>query len=179
MNDYKTYKIDIEVKELTDYIKLSNNKFHHIFGRNNSTDYYYMYNFFSIASCNQHVYKLYTELLRCIRDYTTTHDQLWLQSWINLHTKDQVLQSHSHDFPIHGYISITDHKTTTVFTDSHNGNIMYEIQNQPGQIYIGPGFRYHHVRVDEDFDDERITLGFDLQTSNMISENFSFIPIVL
>jgi hypothetical protein len=56
---------------------------------------------------------------------------------------------------------------------------MYEVQNEPGQIYLGPGHRYHHVRVDEDYDNERITLGFDLQDSNMISENFSFIPIIL
>lgn len=179
MTDYKLYQIDVNLSELTEYIKLSNSKFYHLFGRNNSTDFYYMYNFFSIASCNEHVYKLYKELLRCIRDYTTPKDNLWMQSWINLHRKDEVLKSHSHDFPIHGYITITDQKTTTVFTDSQNGNIMYEVQNKPGQIYLGPGYRYHHVRVDEDYDDERITLGVDLQDSNMISENFSFIPIIL
>ena len=53
------------------------------------------------------------------------------------------------------------------------------MENKPLQVYIGPGRMHHHVEVKEDFDDERITLGFDLQLSDTISENFSFIPIQL
>ena len=62
-------------------------------------------------------------------------------------------------------------KTRTVFSD-------YEIKNEIGNIYIGPGDREHKVIVDENFDTPRITLGFDvsLETEDL-NDTISLIPI--
>ena len=75
--------------------------------------------------------------------------------------------------------TLTNHKSDTVFTDGENGSELWRIENKPLQVYLGPGRIYHHVEVKEDYDDERITLGFDVQMKDMISDNFSFIPIAL
>ena len=181
-NVYQLNNLDQD--KLIEYVKLSVAKFEHLFGgREFATEFYYLYNFFTIASCQQEVYNLYTQVVDCVRDYVEINglpdEQVWLQSWINNHKQDQVLKSHCHDFPLHGYITLTNHKSDTVFTDGENGSELWRIENKPLQVYLGPGRIYHHVEVKEDFDDERITLGFDVQMKDMISDNFSFIPIAL
>ena len=82
-----------------------------------------------------------------------------------------MLNWHSHQWDYHGYISIDPKKTRTVFSD-------YEIKNEVGNIYIGPGDREHKVIVDENFDTPRITLGFDvsLETEDL-NDTISLIPI--
>ena len=102
-----------------------------------------------------------------------------MQMWMNIHDKDQVLKSHSHDFPYHGYFSLTPQNTDTVFQDKINGKELYRIKNSPYQVYIGVGSRPHYVDVLEDYTDKRITFGFDIQTNELVTGNFSFIPIVL
>lgn len=179
MNDYKLYQLNVDQNKLIEYVKISRDKFNYLYrGFEHATKFYYLYNFFTIASCNSTVYELYLQLLNCFRDYGV-ESSAWMQCWMNIHKQDQVLTSHSHDYPIHGYVSLSSHNTSTVFTDSHNGTELYRIDNKPMQVYIGPGHRHHHVVVNQSYDDERITLGFDLQLSDTITENFSFIPIVL
>lgn len=181
--DYKLYNIntgEIDQKELLNYVQMSVAKFNHLYGGiDHATEFYYLYNFFSIASCNKNVYRLYLSLVNCIRDFIGKQDNVWLQTWMNVHRQSDVLKSHSHAYPYHGYISLSSHNTHTVFTDGHDGKEIYRVENLPLQVYIGPGYRHHHVEVIDDYDDERITLGFDLQLTDTISENFSFIPIVL
>lgn len=185
MKDYNLYQLSgLNQRKLIEIAKLSSDKFNHLYGGfDHSTKYYYLYNFFTIASCNNDTYMLYLETLKAIKKHFYTQNidskNTWLQMWMNIHTQTNVLTSHSHNFPIHGYISLTNHNTDTVFTDGHCGNEIYRIQNKPLQMYIGPGYRHHHVEINEDFDGERITLGFDLQLENTMTDNFSFIPIIL
>ena len=54
--------------------------------------------------------------------------------------------------------SIDPKNTRTVFEG-------YDIKNEVGNIYIGPGYRKHKVEVDEHFDQPRITLGYDIETN--------------
>jgi hypothetical protein len=126
---------------------------------------------------------LYLEVVKAVKNFFQLHnissDSVWLQTWMNIHKETEVLKSHSHDYPIHGYISLTNHNTDTVFTDGHDGKEIYRIENKPLQLYLGPGYRHHHIEVRESYSDERITLGFDIQLDDVITENFSFIPIVL
>lgn len=183
MKDYQIYTLtDINQSELLDYVQMSKAKFEHLYrGFDHSTDFYYLYNFFTISSCNSEVYKLYLKMVKCIRHYFDLYeiskDNVWIQTWMNIHKESEVLKSHSHDYPIHGYLSLSNHITDTVFTD--NGRELYTIKNEPLQLYIGPGHRHHHVSVVESYTDERITLGFDIQNFNVVTDNFSFIPIVL
>lgn len=181
--DYKLYDIsdrDIDQSDLLNYVQMSVAKFNHLYGGlTHATEFYYLYNFFTVASCNRNVYKLYLSLVDSIRDYLGKQDNVWMQTWMNVHRESEVLKSHSHEYAYHGYVSLSSHNTNTVFTDGEDGNEMYKIRNLPMQIYIGPGYRHHHVEVIDSFDDERITLGFDLQLTDTVTENFSFIPVVL
>lgn len=187
MKDYQIYNINspkINQKKLIEYVNLSVDKFNHLYqGFEHKTEYYYLYNFFTIASCNPEVYELYCSLVKCIRHYFDLYEipktNVWLQSWMNTHKQNDVLKSHSHAYSYHGYISLSDHLTYTVFTDDHDGNELYRVTNYPLQVYMGPGYRHHHVETAESFSDNRITLGFDIEINNTISENFSFIPVIL
>lgn len=142
------------------------------------------YNVYGVCSCNQWFYDIYKAQINAIREYfklsnTEVPDQLWLQSWINSHTPSQVLKTHNHDWPWHGYISIDPKKSHTVFTDKPYGKELYRVENKVGQIYVGPGYRFHHVEVLEPFDGERITFGFDLEHRDRIMDNIGFLPIIL
>ena len=141
------------------------------------------YNVYGLCSCNQWFYTIYKSLIQGLREYyavsnTPIPEQLWLQSWINSHTPKQVLKTHNHEWPLHGYISIEPKKSCTVFTDKPNGKELYRIENKVGQIYIGPGSRFHHVEITEPFEGERITLGFDLEHRDRIFDNIGFMPII-
>lgn len=156
---------------------------HH--ARNDNITWQFMnYNVYGVCSCNQWFYDIYKSQIEAIKLYfeltkTEVPDQLWLQSWINSHTPGQVLKSHNHDWPWHGYISIEPKKSDTVFTDKPGGQELYRVNNKVGQIYIGPGYRFHHVELLEPFDGERITFGFDLECRDRIFDNIGFLPIIL
>jgi hypothetical protein len=142
------------------------------------------YNVYGICGCNEWFYNIYRSQIEAIREYfkvsnTEVPHQLWLQSWINSHTPNQVLKSHNHDWPWHGYISIDPKISDTVFTDKPGGKELYRIQNKIGQLYIGPGHRFHHVEVLEPFEGERITFGFDLEFNDRIMDNIGFLPIII
>ena len=70
-------------------------------------------------------------------------------------------------------MSIRPHYTTTTFGD-------YEVKNEIGNIYIGPGHRDHKVIVNKEWKDDmpRLTLGYDIITDVNIPDNqFSAIPL--
>jgi hypothetical protein len=151
---------------------------------NNLTWYFTEYNIFGLCACSQEFYDIYSDLIRGMRAYfqefqIPMQKQLWLQSWVNSHKPHEVLKSHNHDWPWHGYISIDPKDSETVFTDKPNGTELYRIKNKIGQVYFGPGHRFHHVVVNSPFQGERVTLGFDLENRERILDNRGFFPIVL
>jgi hypothetical protein len=177
-----------QIKEITrsgiDRFKRNRGMQNHSAHAGNLTWMFNQYNLFALYSNNQHFYEIYKNLISAIREYfnvtgTDVPSQLWLQSWVNGHTKNQILKSHNHEWPIHGYISIDPKHTETVFTDAPNGNELYRITNKVGQIYVGPGSRFHHVELLEPFEGERITFGYDVEYRDRILDNMSFIPIIL
>jgi hypothetical protein len=144
--------------------------------KNGSTWDYKMYNIFSLATGSTLFYQIYKDLIFVVKDYLKDQQDVsnstWVQSWLNYHKQDEVLDWHDHYFSYHGYISIDPKDTTTEFKE-------YSIQNKPGNVYIGPGSRPHRVVVNKPYTDTRITLGFDLLTSPRDSTgNLSFIPII-
>ncbi len=129
---------------------------HDIFG-SDFTWSYGKYNVFGLTSATRVFYDLYCELNDFVYDYNGNGD-LWMQSWLNYHDTGGLLDWHGHQWPIHGYISIRPHNTKTIFR-----NPEYEIINEVGNVYIGPGFREHKViSPNSHFDTNRITLGFDI-----------------
>ena len=129
-----------------------------VFPDKDSTWNYHTYNIFALTAPSTSWYKLYVELRNFVRSQLGDDRPLWLQSWVNYHKCDEVLDWHGHEFEYHGYISIDPKKTRTLFED-------WTIDNKPGQIYFGPGYVKHKVEVLEPFEGVRTTLGFDVHTT--------------
>ena len=167
---YKVYKSELIVKNqqqiISDLEQCKQKKF--------VEDYtwdYAKYNIFTLNPNSFLLNKLFLELKNVVRDYIKS-DTLWLQSWLNYDEKNKFTDWHNHSWPYHGYISIRPHNTSTIFED-------YEIKNEVGNIYIGPGNSRHYVKVNEEFNTPRITLGFDIKDVKTIiyKDMVSFIPI--
>lgn len=142
-----------------------------VFPTKDTTWNYRLYNIFSAASPSIIFYKLFKELNGIIREYVGHNEPLWMQSWLNYHTADTVLDWHDHSWPYHGYVSIDPKDTITKFET-------FEIQNKVGLIYIGEGNIKHKVEVLNNFNDTRITLGFDVHTEpGFPFQQLSLIPI--
>ena len=170
--DHRLYKSQVVIDNQRVMINILNNAIPLLEGED-STWTYHKYNVFGLTSPTRVFYELYKELRRFCYDYTGVPKDLWMQSWVNYHMPDKVLPWHNHEWPIHGYISILPHKTKTVFDG-------YEIVNEIGNVYIGPGGRHHRVEVLEDYDTPRITIGFDLTDSpSALSGNIALIPFPL
>jgi hypothetical protein len=174
-HNYKVFSSDF-VKQnqatLMNDVRVGMEKFRDNFGTSDSTYTYSKYNVFSLTATSLAFYALYKDLNFAIKDYMSTSDPVWFQSWINFHKTDEVLKWHDHEFPFHGYITIDPKNTVTEFEN-------YQIKNEVGNIYIGPGHRPHRVNVIEPFNGERVTLGFDLITKGNDKINLlGLIPIV-
>jgi hypothetical protein len=138
-------------------------------GKDSTWDYR-LYNTFAITSPSLVYYKLFDELKTIIREFVDHDRPLWMQSWINFHGNDQLLQWHQHAWPVHGYISIDPKVSSTVF-ETHF------IENKVGNIYIGLGGIAHKVQADI-FDGRRITIGFDVaEDPHNPDGQFNLIPI--
>jgi len=159
-------------------------------GNLNSTWLYPVYNIFAAASPSNHFYYLNGFINSAVKNHFHAvlkyppDTQIWMQSWINFHSSEDILKKHNHLFSWHGYISIDPKDSKTVFFDK-NGKENYYVENKPGLMYIGPGDIYHEVRLNTSMQngDHRITLAFNIMTShdpdfsyNMI-DGSSFIPV--
>ena len=174
MNDYKIYKSQLIIDNKDEMVRQINQFYlthQKYFAGRDSTWTYGSYNFFALSSPSMLFRKLFFELKEIIYDYVPDKYK-WMQCWLNYHTPEQVLKWHNHEWKYHGYISIDPKDTKTVFED-------YEIKNEIGNIYIGPGFRQHKVVVDKHYTEPRITLGFDICVDPLDSNGdmLSLIPI--
>ena len=185
IEDYVVYKSNVVLenqKELIEDLEVCMNT-------NVVKDFTWDYDKYNIFTLNPNsivLHKLYTELVGFIKDFCVQHiltrsvralpeeaNFFWLQAWCNFHDNNAFEHSHNHWWPYHGYISIRPHNTTTCFE-----NPQYEIKNEVGNIYIGQGFNRHFVRVDErEFDTPRITIGFNVKTTQIPSKHLGIIPI--
>lgn len=143
------------------------------------------YNIFSLCAGSQFLHGVFIDLRRAIRAHWQLHDleqpqSLWLQCWANLHSEHERLLAHNHEWPWHGYITVIPQPSRTVFLaeQSVDSQELYHIDNQAGQIYIGPGYRYHAVDYTQSFTGSRLTLGWDLCTTDrLIDHRMGFIPL--
>ena len=183
--EYKIYQSNLIKSNFEDFVNTSyfyHKKFTQMFKEinNDSTWGYQLYNIFCLSSTHILWYKLYKELNYHIRSFIGDNRPIYIQAWLNFHSADEVLKKHDHDQIFHGYISIDPKDTTTVFNK-------FEIKNQIGQIYIGPGGKdySHYVRIDKPYDGKRITIGFDLVLPNnkdlnnqSSTNNLGLIPLI-
>ena len=155
MNDYKLFQSNYIVNNQKHFIDQCM-QIKELFGNEDTTTSYHKYNLFAVTAGSVYFYNLYKELRDIIRNQIPDK-QLWMQAWVNIHQQDNVLAWHNHGWDYHGYISIDPKHTNTEFEK-------YKIENKTGQIYFGPGYRLHRVKVVSPFDDYRITIGYDITT---------------
>ncbi len=159
--NYTLYQSDYIVKNQSAIIadlESSFKLFHQMFESIPNADLtwsYDRYNIFALTAPSTVLYEVYKEMRTLIRTQLGDTRPLWFEAWANFHKSNKVLDWHTHNYDYHGYISIDPKKTNTVFEN-------YSIENKTGQIYFGPGQRYHKVEVLEPYDDYRITIGFDV-----------------
>ena len=167
MSLFEVYKEDVVVNKQDKFIEQLLD-FHH--NTQYRTDNFHEYNIFTEVTTDE-MYDLYSALKAVIRTQIPA-SRLWMQAWVNVHKQGESLDWHHHNFAWHGYISIDPKNTTTEF---HH----WSIDNEIGNIYFGPGgaSHTHRVKVNEAYDDYRITIGYDVQTSATQSHN-KFIPIL-
>ena len=167
--DHKLHKSQVVLDNQRVMINILDNSISFLKG-DDPTWTYHKYNLFGLTSPTQVFYNLYNELRGFVYDYAGVSQNLWMQSWVNYHTPDQLLKRHNHAYPIHGYICVNPHLTKTVFDD-------YEIENRIGDVYIGPGGRHHEVQLIEPFYTPRITIGFDITNNpSKADANLGLIP---
>ena len=174
MTNYKLYQSDLIQNNHKSFVQEcweNHATFKKIFVNGDSTWGYHSYNIFTLTSSSMLFYYLFKELNFHIRSFVGNNKPLWMQSWLNFHSSDEVLEKHSHQWNFHGYISIDPKDTTTIFND-------FEIKNKIGQIYIGPGGEEysHYVKANKPYDGKRITLGFDI--SYMKNENYTNLGLI-
>jgi len=155
--DHKLYRSQLIIDNKDEMVRqIHDSHFVHqmYFPGDNSTWTYKRYNFFGLSSPSLLFNKLFYELRDIVNNYVPEENK-WMQCWLNYHHPDQVLDWHDHQWDYHGYICIDPKDTTTVFEG-------YEIDNEVGNIYIGPGYRRHKVVVNDFYEEPRVTLGFDI-----------------
>lgn len=183
---YKHKDIIENTDEWVWMIQQSRDAFYNVFPKDSgdgniigdSTWDYNLYNMFTVGAGFPKMYDLWSDLSFVIRDFLQTDEQLWTQIWANYHSPSDVLEWHSHvDWTCHGFISIRPQNTVTRFEE-------FEINNEVGNIYIGPADKLHKVFVLEDYDEPRITCGFDVTNAADFADkrasndmNLSLIPV--
>jgi len=141
------------------------------YGDRNLTYRYDEYNIFNATSCSVFFYDLFLDIRNAVRDFVGDDRKLWIQSWMNVHYPNEVLDWHDHEATFHGYVSIDPKKSKTIF---HN----WEIVNEIGNIYVGYGKFEHKVELEDLFDGERITLAFDIHDAPNQTANISYFPLI-
>jgi hypothetical protein len=177
--NYRVYNSEFIANKVT-AIRFEGKNHHARYGRMfknstlDSTWDYRKYNIFCLAGGSVLFHQIYKDLIWVVKDFLkdqTDNDPVWIESWLNYHKQDEVLDWHKHYFLYHGYISIDPKDTTTDFKE-------YSIKNQPGNIYIGLGHKEHCVVVNKPYADTRITIGFNLLIGLSENDNLGFIPII-
>ena len=166
MNDsYKIYNFDYIKENQSEIIQTASYCYDSLIedGFGDTTWSYYLYNIFSVSSPSFHFLEIYKKLIEIIKE-NIGQEPFCLQAWLNYHDYDKVLDWHNHTSPYHGYICLEPQDTTTEFFD-------WEIKNEVGNIYFGPGNAKHRVVNNSKYSGKRITIGYDV-IPNRILDNF-------
>lgn len=162
MKDYIVKDINYISDNVDNFIKdaeLAHNRYLNTYGKffdKGSTWFYKFYNFMCLTSGSEYYYKLFNIIQKEVKNLHEKQEPLWIQTWINYHSQEEVLNWHDHSNCImHGYVSIRPHKTITEFES-------FQVDNTPGRMYIGKPYNKHKVSVLEPFDTPRITIAFDI-----------------
>jgi hypothetical protein len=168
---YNSSYIRENYNEIIEHAYFAHDKFNECFPEQSSTWTYRVYNIFSLSTTSLHFYNIYKEMVEVIKLYNGKEEPMWVESWMNFHKENEVLDWHDHRWDFHGYITIDPKDSNTIFEQ-------YSVKNEIGNIYVGPGHRKHKVIVNKPYVGERITLGYDVTKVGNLKGNISLIPIL-
>ena len=158
--------VEENIDHFKKYAHLAHTRFKFNFGNKSSTELYRYYNCIGLLSGSKEYYKMFKDIFKKIREFSQTEEPLWFQCWLNLHKKNELLKWHNHvDSLFHGYISIDPKNTETVFEN-------HTIKNKTGNVYIGHSYKYHKVICKNNYEDERITIAFDVVNEDTLKETY-------
>ena len=83
-------------------LHVAHENFKRHFPNKDSTWSYRYYNIFVTTAPSPIFYELYKELNKVIRGYIGDDRPLWMQSWLNFHMPNEVLEWHNHNWSHHG-----------------------------------------------------------------------------
>ena len=96
-----------------------------------------------------------------LQETNTSYDNLYIQAWANLTTKNQKILRHKHSNTfLNGHIAINAEPSSTIYSidgDSYNVDII----NQNGQIVIAESDLSHSTSIWE-LDQPRTTIAFEI-----------------
>jgi hypothetical protein len=157
--EYKIYFNNYIVNNIHSFledINTAHRRFDIVFPNRSPTWHYRYYNIFSLTFGSLHFYKLFHQLKYIIKEHNKIEEPLWFMAWMNYHKPHELLDWHNHSqSKFHGFISFDPKNTKTLFQN-------YEIDNEPGKIYIGNSSNYHKVVALEPYNGLRTTLAFDV-----------------
>ena len=121
------------------------------------------YNIFSIRqACIYNLYKfIIVSVKKFLQETNTSYDNLYIQAWENLTTKNQKILRHKHSNTfLNGHIAINAEPSSTIYSiDGDSSNV--DIINQNGQIVITESDLSHSTSIWE-LDEPRTTIAFEV-----------------
>lgn len=129
---------------------------------------------YAIGGASKSFYYLFREMVEVVKlNFDIATNPVWITCWSNYQEVHEIYpKPHEHSYVAHGYVSIDPKITETKFPD-------YSINNKIGQIYFGPGYREHFVKVLQPFEGKRLTIGFEISDQELpIGSQFSLMPVV-
>lgn len=158
-NNYRLYSssfIQDNHKAIVEDCYKAKDRFDENFKNQSTTFTYQYYNIFSLTSGSIYFNQILKDLSKIVKTFLNIKKDLWFQSWMNLHSPEEVLDWHKHEDSLcHGFIAIEPFDSKTIFKN-------YEIHNKIGNIYIGESNKDHKVIVNKPFKNKRITVAFDI-----------------
>lgn len=100
----------------------------------------------------------------------TPNESLWIQSWMNIHRKNEFLNIHRHlGFRAHGYLSVNTNGTSTIYEIDDEED--FEVKNRNGLLtLVGTDDIWHRV-TPYTGDRVRISIAFDIIRSSDVSKS--------
>lgn len=153
------------------------------FGKGSPTTHLYMfYNIFTIDSLFEPLFKVIEKTLVENRYYDSSLEY-GIQSWINIHRKNENLGWHGHGPPgrnaFHGYFCVDSEPSKTLYQIPYMSECLdLEISNTNNSLVFGRSEGDKHMVTEWAEEFPRITIAFDIVPVKMLKTNHDhWLPI--
>jgi hypothetical protein len=99
-----------------------------------------------------------------------------IESWINVHRREEHLHRHSHFFPFIANYSVNAEASSTIYGTEKRCKDDVEIKNKNGQLVVTLGYPLYHEVTPWQFDEPRITIACDIAGPEVNYSQRVFLP---